>query len=725
MHDYLCMNPLILSAHIDRDIYTTNCIIVYIGFQQWKSEFERSTNSSYAQMCGKKTPLDQSTTYYYCSRSGHFKPKSKGLRLLKSQGSAKINAYCTAAITVNKYQDCGTVSADICSTHHGHEQSLGHLRLSTADRLLIAGQLAQGVKFEHILDKIRDSVNTTRVERIHLTTRKDILNIERAFGIRGIQRHKDDATSLSIWVEEMKSKGQDNPVLRYKPQGKVLEGEYHALTKDDFILVLQTPLQADMLKEFSTIICIDGTHGTNGYSFTLITVLIIDEFGEGFPAAWCIANREDGHLLTIFYKALKERVGNLAPEWFMTDDAGQFYAAWVTTFKNQPHKLLCTWHIDRAWRSNLKKVGNQTLEATLYHNLRVLLEERDVNQFEKLLKATSDDLSQNENTKSFGEYFQTHYVLRKEQWAACYRKGSTINTNMHVEAFHRVLKYLYLKGKVNKRMDNCVHALLKLSRDKGFERLTKLEKGKISTKISMIMKRHKKSLTIPKHYITEEDSIQWKVKSSDGQHEYTVKRENNKCPFNCQVRCSECDICVHQYSCECMDELLHATICKHIHLVHCYQQTSTTMVLSSSAQQENSPGPIDGCTHLERLCNKEYSDLDSIRKRLLDRISIMSGKIHKCCSMDSLLSAEKLIMSASCALSVSLIPSNGKILPPIPANKNIQRQQSFYSTTKRKRKATIRLAKPDKEEKSRINNILLDPDASLYTILSENTISKP
>ena len=44
-----------------------------------------------------------------------------------------------------------------------------------------------------------------------------------------------------------------------------------------------------------------------------------------------------------------------------------------------------------------------------------------------------------------------------------------INTNMYVEAFHRVLKYVYMKGKVNKRLDNGV--LLKLARDKGFDRL--------------------------------------------------------------------------------------------------------------------------------------------------------------------------------------------------------------------------------------------------------------
>ena len=54
-----------------------------------------------------------------------------------------------------------------------------------------------------------------------------------------------------------------------------------------------------------------------------------------------------------------------------------------------------------------------------------------------------------------------------------------MNTNMYVKAFCRVLKYVYMEGKVNKRLDNCIYVLLKLERDKGYEHLVKIEKGKI------------------------------------------------------------------------------------------------------------------------------------------------------------------------------------------------------------------------------------------------------
>ena len=69
------------------------------------------------------------------------------------------------------------------------------------------------------------------------------------------------------------------------------------------------------------------------------------------------------------------------------------------------------------------------------------------------------------------------YSARKKQWALYYRRKAGINTNMYVESFHQLLKYVYMKGIINKRVDKCIRLLLKIARDKGFECLIKLEKG--------------------------------------------------------------------------------------------------------------------------------------------------------------------------------------------------------------------------------------------------------
>ena len=71
---------------------------------------------------------------------------------------------------------------------------------------------------------------------------------------------KDDATSVRLWVEEMK-RSDNNPVLLYKAQGESDE----ILSEEDFVLALQTPFQSHMLQAYGhdKVVCIDLTHGTN------------------------------------------------------------------------------------------------------------------------------------------------------------------------------------------------------------------------------------------------------------------------------------------------------------------------------------------------------------------------------------------------------------------------------------------------------------------------------
>ena len=396
---------------------------------------DRDTNSWYVQVSGQKDGADVDTTYYYCNRSGHFKSKSTGQRRIKSQGTSKINAHCTACLIVSKDKINQCLRVLVHKTHYGHNTALGHLRIPNSARLALASQIMQGIDFQHILDNIRDSLGQ-HFHRIHLLTRKDISNIEKSYGLRGAQRHKDDATGVNIWVEEMQASGA-NPIILYKKQGEPQPENCDNVSDKDFILAIQTPLQAEMMRKLANnrVICVDGTHGTNSYDFTLITMVVIDEYGEGYPVAWCISNREDKFLVMNFFNAIKKKVGILHPKWFMTDLAEQFYNAWVSTFDNKPQKLVCTWHVDRAWREKLKQLKNRELEATLSHNLRVLLEETDTTKFEELLHQTLKEFNESKDTVDFGNYFKTHYAKTKEQWAGCYRRDVCKNTNMYVEAF--------------------------------------------------------------------------------------------------------------------------------------------------------------------------------------------------------------------------------------------------------------------------------------------------
>ena len=77
------------------------------------------------------------------------------------------------------------------------------------------------------------------------------------------------------------------------------------------------------------------------------------------------------------------------------------------------------------------------------------------------------------------------------QWASCFRARTTVNTNMFVESFHRVLKVVYLQHKQNRRVDFLLATLMKMARDKSFERLLKQEKGKHTHRVCEIKKSTK------------------------------------------------------------------------------------------------------------------------------------------------------------------------------------------------------------------------------------------
>ena len=95
-------------------------------------------------------------------------------------------------------------------------------------------------------------------------------------------------------------------ILIFKSQGN---GNCDTYLKKDFLLGIQIKFQCDVMKKYcKDVICMDATHGTNAYDFLLITVLVVDDFGEGIPVAWAIINSEDTAHLVAFLTALKGKV---------------------------------------------------------------------------------------------------------------------------------------------------------------------------------------------------------------------------------------------------------------------------------------------------------------------------------------------------------------------------------------------------------------------------------
>ena len=148
-------------------------------------------------------------------------------------------------------------------------------------------------------------------------------------------------------MEEMRGLSY-NPIWLFKVQGQPQSEETDNMSVADFVLVIQTQFQRDAFQAFGNdVVCVDSTYKTNMYDFNLITFVVLDEYGEGVPVAWAISNREDTLLLTEVLKSIKDATGPLHPQWFMSDDAEQFFNAWKGAFGgDHTRKLLCAWHLD-------------------------------------------------------------------------------------------------------------------------------------------------------------------------------------------------------------------------------------------------------------------------------------------------------------------------------------------------------------------------------------------
>ena len=467
--------------------------------------------------------------------------------------------------------------------------------------------------------------------------------------------------------------------------------------------------------------CREVSYQCCNWHYNNYTIIIIIHINESLRIVlhvlkvhgWCLSNREDALVLEQFFRAMKQKTGPITPKWFMSDDAEQFLTGWISAFGPVQHKLLCTWHVDRAWRQKIQSlVKNKETQCAVYRNLRLLMEEQNEHNFEDLLQKTIQQFQVHTDISDFAQYFQNIYVHRKHQWAYCYRKMSTINTNMYVEAFHHILKYMYLQGKVNRRVDKCVHILMKIARDKSFERLTKLHKGKNTSRHVHINRSHKASLTMETQSVSiceeNDGTCIWNVKSEDGKREYKVTEAQTQCKGDCFLKCTECNICIHSYECTCPDNFVLANICKHIHLTVQHKEqlqkkdglgqissgmaTSETEMILANAIECNT---LEGTSRLEE---QVIHKLQTVR-------TVVSN-----CKNKQLLHTINSQLTTIIHLAKTHQTADEPTLPPakkFAPNKAVTPQRKpFFSTRKKKKTCTIRLSKPTLKEKDEIHTKL-------------------
>lgn len=151
-----------------------------------------------------------------------------------------------------------------------------------------------------------------------------------------------------------------------------------------------------------------------------------------------------------------------------------------------------------------------------------------------------------------------------------------------------------MERKVNRRVDTLLSILLRIARDKVFERLIKVEKHSHCKKMREINKRH--VVLLEEMPTTTDDGWFVPSQSSPGR-QYFVVTARDSCSRI--LHCSACGCCPHMYQCSCVDLAVHTTVCKHVHTIHHLRvSVSTTVPTNNTNSDVEAPSATGRCTQL-------------------------------------------------------------------------------------------------------------------------------
>ena len=202
--------------------------------------------------------------------------------------------------------------------------------------------------------------------------------------------------------------------------------------------------------------------------------------------------------------------------------------------------------------------------------------------------------------------------------------------------------------------------------------------------------------------VKQESATTWCVPStSKSGVNYTIQLDEDTCPHNCSLKCSDCSICLHTYSCSCADSLIRSTICKHMHLVaRLCAQTSCNSVQPSVQEMEYQQETL--------LANlKSDKVATGLKERVKRALTELTAQISSCDDDELITAAEKHIKMAQNIIKATKSCATFPPPKPEPSNKQVAKQRPFFSTKKRKHTA-ISMAKPTHEQKSDISQALLE-----------------
>lgn len=514
----------------------------YQSFMDFKADMEKAT---FARFVRQQTRMGQKKhVIFKCHRDGIFKSKSQGerKRALKTTGSNKINSACPASMKLT-IDPSGKVSVVFTKTHVGHSNEVCRLTLTKQEKILIAEMLESKRTFQEILCEIRNGMESERLERIHLLSRKDLQNIERWYKNRDVE--EPPAVSMNIDIEHWVAKIVETKVVQlYKKPATVLPKPFKCLDYDDFILILANDLQLAMLKQYGNdCICIDNAYENSQLKLT--TLMVLDDDHQGFPCAFMLSSKIDKTIMKVFLDVVRKSSGcPMTPSVLISDIPDYRRTEWsaVMDLPESTEVLYSSWSVEEDLKRNLLKVKNDEERQGAYEVVKKVIFEETPSAVSPMIEKTVEFLYENPSTELFGKYFKSKFADTSRKWALCLRNILQADASKSLESTHEILKFVYSVGQKSKKLEDCISVFMTCTRDQLQDRIFLQERicsldssadlgDDLAEIVNSISKRHENA----------EDMRNQPADSGV----YEIMEHNLNC--RCGLRCFKCDVCIHSY----------------------------------------------------------------------------------------------------------------------------------------------------------------------------------
>lgn len=445
------------------------------------------------QVYKKVRPYAAKVSIYVCHRGREFRGKkidqndsSESLRL---RSSAKYVGCTFRLKIVEPEQEGQVIEMYVNSAHSGHvpgsktdcyflpvHQSAIHNCAEMLRNLNnIPFTLAYSKKCEEILRK-KAPVHEQETFRFFLDP-KEASNL--SYRLQLNERCGEDDWET---VKEMVPKWIEKKMcIFYQPYSL----EHPVYEKRPFVLVMQTP---DMLERAKTITegaswAIDSTFKTNQWGMPLYAGVCPNTSGLGMPIflMLCSADKDSGQEGTALWLTMRvvfKNMGAIRPNAIVIDKSKTELNAIskainedVWCWKNgeiggtqtKCILLLCWFHAKKAWVEALLSKLDETRRNDLYQAMCSMLESITEEQFNDTYSKFKITYA---NDKKVLKYVEKGWAGENSPWKRMWPRFSRMFKHAHVnttnlaERMWQYIKYTLLNGKVNRRLDELIIALI-------------------------------------------------------------------------------------------------------------------------------------------------------------------------------------------------------------------------------------------------------------------------